>query len=94
MQCHSSFKELKVASNSSMILNYCEFAIILVNVFFCGGRYKINVDEDLSRDGHRGVAAAGCRDINVAFLGASAVVIEGLVILLILRLLHAMRYLI
>ncbi|EMS56185.1 Deoxyhypusine synthase [Triticum urartu] len=50
--------------------------------------YKINVDEDLSRDGHRGVAAAVCRDINVAFLGASAV--EGLVILLILRLLHAM----
>ena len=39
----------------------------------------LNVDGGLSRDGTRGAAAAVCRDQNGSFLGASAVVFEGLV---------------
>lgn len=40
---------------------------------------KINVDGGLSRDGSRGVAAAVCRDSTGLFLGASAIVFDGLV---------------
>ena len=39
---------------------------------------KINVDGGLSRSGNKGAAAAICRDCNETFLGASAVVFDGL----------------
>ena len=39
---------------------------------------KINVDGGSSRSGNKGAAAAVCRDYNGTFLGASAVVFDGL----------------
>lgn len=42
------------------------------------GFAKTNVDGGLSRAGDRGAASAVCRDENGYFLGASAIVIEGL----------------